>query len=286
MAKRKSQPKKKNHIGLIIAIIVTTIVVLAVGISLLIFKPWNSLSASGSKDGDPVINSYSDFEKADPIKIDKEFAEKIENHKYQSIKSGKSFILNNHVGSRFDSDGSYQINIPKDWTTEDYGDKPDQDSVTLYPKEIPRDIVLGQDATLSSRIHFGTRPIHDDDNDGTKTSDPESILDVMIEESGSYDPAKAIDKFEKKINGVEYQVAVVAVGTEKHPRLKVIYTRSLDTGSLKTSILVADIEVGTETAKEFEKEVILDRIYSLENTLGSFDESTAKTTKSTDKTID
>ena len=265
MTKRKSQLKKKKRTGLIITSI-SAMLLLLVLISLLVFKPWNSSNQDS-------VDNYYQWQKSEDIEFDKKFAKDIENHRYKPIKSNQSFELNNHVESRYESDGEHEIQIPSDWTIDESNE--DRDTVDMQPKEIPRDTGLGEKTVLFTRINFETRPIAEEnyETDRMEKNTTSSVLDDMIKESGSIKPAKPIDKFEKKINGIDYQVAVVAIGPDKHPELEVIYTRLLDKGSLEPSILTVNIHFGTSIAKEFEKKAILDRVYSLEDTLGSFDES-------------
>lgn len=251
----KSNNKKKSRTGLIITII--TAVVLLTAVILIVTKSWGNDSDSNDNP------SYSSG-RGGTIKIDQRFIQNIKDHKYKKLTSTRDFSLTNVIATLDErkSDGSYNIQVPSDWTNDTEvsfeGGFWSKDKLGFYVIE------------TKFSFNFAREPENVDPADHYT---PEEAMDRYIQATGALGPYEVIDQFNKEINDNDYQVAFVKfTGIDGGAMFKVIYVRLLDKGSLVPSYLVASTNISEED-KESNKDKILDNIYDLENTIGGFDES-------------
>lgn len=273
-----ARPKKKKHTGLIITIIISAVVLLAAVISLLIFQPWNSDSTSDSVTKSDEVSKSNKTSKNNkggdqsPIDVDDSFISEIKGYKYQPLKKTKDYSLTNFITRQPNkSDGNFILKAPNEWLEDEY-------ESTEYKRVFrPNNKTRGR-YVLNHSYTFETKPGEEEQyDDSVEEYSAQDILEKQIEfyTDSIIGEAEVIEEYQKNINGFEYQIAIlkenISSNDEPMMRYNLIYTRVLDDGPLKRSILLAEAEFFDP--RTLNKEEMLDGIGTFENVLGTFDES-------------
>lgn len=217
-------------------------------------------SANSSSRASSSKISSSDTNEFKGIPGDNRFVEDIKNHEIHPLTDYNQYSFRNNTDNE-GTDGDYSVAIPTKWSIDNSADG----NISLQTDETQEPLAVLHIETFASFDWFDEGPI-----------DADQMCDIYFDASPIKGvPSERIALFKKTINGNEYWVGIKLMPTEgddNESLYNVFYTRVLENGVHSRSLLLASV-VFRESEIKSNRELVLNDIYSLEDVLGTFDES-------------